>query len=141
MSLLFTDSAFIQNLSNFIVQIALGKEPCLHTVNLSTVIDFSGEKVALRDLVRLIFAELGIDIEFSGKDQHEKSVIIDVDEDRIIELNLNQDVLRFGQTVVRADANELTSAVIEKETKHNSAQQRYSVNELIKEAVNISLGL
>jgi len=57
----------------------------------------------VREFVRLCFAEIGIEIEFSGKDKHEKGVIIDIDDERAAELGLNTDALRFGQTVVRVD--------------------------------------
>ncbi len=51
----------------------------------------------------MAFAELGVEIEFSGKDEHEKGVVIDIDEQKIEELGLNLDALRFGQTVVKVD--------------------------------------
>jgi len=51
----------------------------------------------------LAFAELGIEIIFSGKDVNEKGVIIDVDQQKVNELGLNDDVLKQGQTIVRVD--------------------------------------
>jgi GDPmannose 4,6-dehydratase len=63
----------------------------------------TGVTTTVREFVRLCFAELGIDIEFSGKDKNEKGVIIDIDEDKAAALGLNTDALRFGQTVVRVD--------------------------------------
>jgi len=52
----------------------------------------------------MAFAELGIEVEFSGKDENERGVIIDVDEEKAAELGLNRDALKFGQTVVKVDA-------------------------------------
>jgi GDPmannose 4,6-dehydratase len=49
------------------------------------------------------FAELGIEIEFAGKDQNEKGVIIAIDENKANELGLNADSLKLGTTVVRVD--------------------------------------
>jgi GDPmannose 4,6-dehydratase len=46
---------------------------------------------------------LGIEVEFSGKDESERGVIIDVDEERAAELGLNREALKFGQTVVKVD--------------------------------------
>ena len=80
-------------------KVATGQQECIYTGDLSEI--YPGTNVTMRDFVRLCFAELGIDIEFSGKDKHEKGVIIDIDEDKIAELGLNSDSLRFGQTVVR----------------------------------------
>ncbi|AMR30473.1 GDP-mannose 4,6-dehydratase [Mucilaginibacter sp. PAMC 26640] len=63
----------------------------------------TGVTTPVREFVRMAFGDLGIDIEFSGKGANEKGVIIDMDEERIAELGLNADVLRFGQTVVKVD--------------------------------------
>ena len=83
----------------YTAKVATGQQDCLYISNLDEI--YPGTGVTLREFVRLCFAELGIDIEFSGKDRHEKGVIIDIDEDKIGGLGLNTDSLRFGQTVVR----------------------------------------
>ena len=109
-------------------KIALGLQNCLYVGNLSAKRDWghakdyieamwlmlqqdkaedfviaTGVTTTVRDFIRLSFAELGIEIEFSGRDEYEKGVIIDIDQDRIAELGLNADALRFGQTVVKVD--------------------------------------
>jgi hypothetical protein len=56
-----------------------------------------------RDHLRQAFFDQGIEIEFSGKGAYEKGVVIDMDTDRMQELGLDSDVLRFGQTVVRVE--------------------------------------
>jgi GDPmannose 4,6-dehydratase len=63
----------------------------------------TGVTTTVREFVKMAFGELGIEVEFSGKDQYEKGVIIDIDEEKIKELGLNADALRFGQTVVKVD--------------------------------------
>jgi GDPmannose 4,6-dehydratase len=63
----------------------------------------TGVTTTVREFVKLAFLDLGIEVEFSGKGQSEKGVIIDIDEQRIAELGLNTDALRFGQTVVKVD--------------------------------------
>lgn len=63
----------------------------------------TGVTTTVRDFIRMSFAELGVEIEFSGKDEHEKGVIIDIDQQKADELGLNADVLKFGQTVVKVD--------------------------------------
>src|SRR6202012_4959339 len=52
----------------------------------------TGVTTAVRDFIRMSFAELGVEIEFSGKD-----------EERMDELGLKPDTLKFGQTVVKVD--------------------------------------
>ena len=109
-------------------KIALGLQNCLYLGNLSAQRDWghakdyieamwlilqqeraedfviaTGVTTTVRDFVRMSFAELGIEIEFSGKDEHEKGVIIDIDEEVIKTLGLNSELLKPGQTVVRVD--------------------------------------
>jgi GDPmannose 4,6-dehydratase len=109
-------------------KIALGLQNCLYVGNLSaqrdwghakdyieamwlmlqqeTAEDFviaTGVTTTVRDFIRMAFAELGIEVEFSGKDENERGVIIDIDEERATALELNLDALRFGQTVVKVD--------------------------------------
>ncbi len=109
-------------------KIALGLQNCLYVGNLSARRDWghakdyieamwlmlqqdkaedfviaTGVTTPVRDFIKMAFAELGVEIEFSGKDEHEKGVIIDVDDQKIEEFGLNKDALRFGQTVVKVD--------------------------------------
>jgi len=109
-------------------KIALGLQKCLYLGNLSAQRDWghakdyveamwlilqqekaedfviaTGVTTTVRDFVRMGFFELGIEIEFSGKDEYEKGVIIDVDQEKIEELGLNDLNLKLGTTVVRVD--------------------------------------
>ncbi len=63
----------------------------------------TGVTTTVREFVRMAFAELGIEIEFSGKGEQEKGVIIDIDEERLLQLNIDQSLIKFGQTVVKVD--------------------------------------
>jgi len=63
----------------------------------------TGVTTTVRDFVRMSFAELGIEIEFSGKNEQEKGVIIDIDEHRLAELEIDPTNIKFGQTVVKVD--------------------------------------
>ncbi|MFI5162389.1 MAG: GDP-mannose 4,6-dehydratase [Sphingobacteriales bacterium] len=110
-------------------KIVLGLQSCLYVGNLSAQRDWghakdyieamwlmlqqdkaedfviaTGATTTVRDFIKMAFAELGVEIEFSGKDEFEKGVIIDIDETRVEELGLNLDALRFGQTVVKVDS-------------------------------------
>lgn len=109
-------------------KIALGLQGCLYLGNLSAQRDWghakdyieamwlilqqekaedfviaTGITTTVRDFVRMSFAELGIEVEFSGKDENEKGVIIDIDEEKVKALGLNSENLKFGQTVVKVD--------------------------------------
>jgi GDPmannose 4,6-dehydratase len=63
----------------------------------------TGVTTTVREFVKMAFSELGIEVEFSGKNENERGVIIDIDQQRIEELGLNADSLKFGQTVVKVD--------------------------------------
>ena len=117
-----------RKITRAVAKIALGLQNCLFLGNLSAQRDWghakdyiaamwlmlqqdvpedfviaTGVTTTVRDFIKMAFAELGIEVEFSGKDENEKGVIIDIDEERIHELGLNADMLRFGQTVVKVD--------------------------------------
>jgi GDPmannose 4,6-dehydratase len=110
-------------------KIALGLQSCLYVGNLSARRDWghakdyieamwlmlqqdtaedyviaTGVTTTVRDFIKMAFAELGVELEFSGKDDNERGVIIDVDKDKAAELGLNADLLKLGQTVVKVDA-------------------------------------
>lgn len=109
-------------------KIALGLQNCLYMGNLSAQRDWghakdyaeamwlmlqqdkpedfviaTGVTTTVRDFIKMAFAELGIEVEFSGKDENERGVIIDIDHHMVNELGLNEEALRFGQTVVKID--------------------------------------
>jgi GDPmannose 4,6-dehydratase len=109
-------------------KIALGLQKCLYLGNLSAQRDWghakdyieamwlilqqdkpedfviaTGITTTVRDFVRMSFAELGIDVEFSGKDEHEKGVIISLDEAVLAQHGLRSDKLFLGSTIVQVD--------------------------------------
>ncbi len=109
-------------------KIALGLQSCLYVGNLSAQRDWghakdyveamwlmlqqdiaedfviaTGVTTTVREFIKMAFAELGIEIEFSGKDENERGVIIDIDQEKVEELGLNADALKFGQTIIKVD--------------------------------------
>lgn len=109
-------------------KIALGLQSCLYLGNLSAQRDWghakdyieamwlilqqeqpedyviaTGITTTVRDFVKMSFAELGIEVEFSGKDEHERGVIIDVDQEMVAKLGLNDTYLKPGTIVVQVD--------------------------------------
>lgn len=110
-------------------KIALGLQDCLYVGNLSAQRDWghakdyieamwlmlqqekaedfviaTGVTTTVRDFIKMAFNELGIEVEFSGKDEYERGVIIDIDQEKARDFGLNLDALKFGQTVVKVDA-------------------------------------
>ena len=65
----------------------------------------TGVTTTVRDFVRYSFAEIGVEIEFSGKEQQEKGVIIDIDDEKLRAAGITVDQMRLGQTVVKVDPN------------------------------------
>lgn len=63
----------------------------------------TGITTTVRDFVRMSFDEIGVEVEFSGKDEREKGVIIDRDDDRLRALGLSPENIKLGQTVVKVD--------------------------------------
>jgi GDPmannose 4,6-dehydratase len=110
-------------------KIAMGLQSCLYVGNLSAQRDWghakdyieamwlmlqqdkpedfviaTGVTTTVREFIKMAFSELGIEIEFSGKDESERGVIIDVDEEKAAALGLNREALKFGQTIVKVDS-------------------------------------
>jgi GDPmannose 4,6-dehydratase len=110
-------------------KIVLGLQNCLYVGNLSARRDWghakdyieamwlmlqqdtaedyviaTGVTTTVRDFIKMAFAEVGVELEFSGKDENERGVVIDVDKEKAIALGLDPDHLKLGQTVVKVDA-------------------------------------
>jgi GDPmannose 4,6-dehydratase len=146
-------------------KIALGLQDCIYLGNLSAQRDWghakdyieamwlmlqqdkpedyviaTGITTTVREFVRLCFAEIGIEIEFSGKEAYEKGVVIDIDEDRLNELGIKTDILRFGQTVVRVDKKYFRPTEVDlligdpaKANKQLGWQPKYDLEALVKD--------
>lgn len=109
-------------------KIALGLQNCLYLGNLSAQRDWghakdyieamwlilqqekpedfviaTGVTTTVRDFVKMSFAELGIDIEFSGKGENERGVIVGIDVELVKSLGLDENKLFLGTTVVKVD--------------------------------------
>ena len=154
-------------------KIALGLQKCLYLGNLSAQRDWghakdyieamylilqqdkpedyviaTGITTPVRDFVKMTFAELGIEVEFSGKDEHEKGVIIGVDENLIAELGLNTTQLKQGQTVVKVDPRYFRPTEVDlllgDPTKANTKlgwKPKYDLAALVKDMIHSDLAL
>ncbi|TKC05252.1 GDP-mannose 4,6-dehydratase [Pedobacter frigoris] len=154
-------------------KIALGLQSCLYLGNLSAQRDWghakdyieamwlilqqekaedyviaTGVTTTVRDFVRMSFAELGIDIEFSGKDQYERGVIIDVDQDMVAKFGLNDEYLKPGTVVVQVDEKYFRPTEVDlllgDPTKANTKlgwKPKYDLAALVKDMVQSDLHL
>jgi GDPmannose 4,6-dehydratase len=154
-------------------KIALGLQSCLYLGNLSAQRDWghakdyieamwlilqqekaedfviaTGITTTVRDFVRMAFAELGIEVEFSGKDEHERGVIIDVDQEAVQRLGLNPENLKMGQEIVRVDAKYFRPTEVDlllgDPTKSKTKlgwEPKYDLPALVKEMVASDLEL
>lgn len=129
----------IHTITQSIAKILLGVQDKLiinYHLDTPAGLAYAAEKITVRELVRLAFLETGVEVEFSGKGVYEKGVIIDLDADRMESLGLNPDKLRFGQTVVKVDAQQATS--IETLTgicTEQEVNQNQSIEQLIAETI------
>lgn len=108
----------------------------------------TGVTTTVRDFIRMSFAELGIEVEFSGKGEAEKGVVIDVNKERFAELGLNPDSIKFGQTVVLVDPQYYRPTEVElligDPTKSNTKlgwKPKYDLPALVKDMVISDLHL
>ncbi len=154
-------------------KIAMGLQNCLYLGNLSSQRDWghakdyveamwlilqqdtpedfviaTGVTTTVREFIRMAFAELGIEVEFSGKNEHEKGVIIDVDETIAQTLGLNLDALKPGQTVVKVDPKYYRPTEVEllvgDPTKSNTKLgwiPKYDLPGLVKDMIQSDLHL
>ena len=154
-------------------KIALGLQKCLYLGNLSAQRDWghakdyveamwlilqqekpedyviaTGITTPVREFVRMSFAELGIEVEFSGKDEEEKGVIIDIDQEKAKELGLDTDSLKQGQTVVKVDPRYFRPTEVElllgdptKSKEKLGWKLKYDLKGLVKDMIDSDLHL
>jgi len=154
-------------------KIALGLQKCLYLGNLSAQRDWghakdyveamwlilqqdkaedyviaTGITTTVRDFVKMSFAELGIEVEFSGRDQYEKGVIIDVDYELAESLGINTSQLHFGSTVVRVDEKYFRPTEVDlllgdptKSKTQLNWKPKYDLPALVKDMVQADLQL
>ena len=154
-------------------KISLGLQSCLYLGNLSAQRDWghakdyveamwlilqqekpedyviaTGITTPVRDFVRMAFAELGIEIEFSGKEENEKGVIIGFDDSLCQQLGINPESFKLGQTIVKVDTKYFRPTEVDlllgDPTKANTKLgwvPKYDLPALVKEMVLSDLQL
>ncbi len=108
----------------------------------------TGVTTTVRDFVRMAFAELGIEVEFSGKDAQEKGVIIDRDEAVLERLGIPVENIKLGQTVVKVDAQYFRPTEVDlligdpsKAKSQLGWQPKFTLPMLVKDMVSSDLQL
>lgn len=108
----------------------------------------TGITTTVREFVRMAFAELGVEVEFSGKAEAEKGVIIDRNDEKLKALGLDPEKIKLGQTVVKVDARYYrpteVDLLIGDPTKANQKlgwKPKYSLDMLVNEMVLSDLKL
>ncbi|GGG83677.1 GDP-mannose 4,6-dehydratase [Parapedobacter pyrenivorans] len=106
----------------------------------------TGITTTVRDFVRMSFAELGIAVEFSGKGELEKGVVIDADEARLTELGIPAANIKYGQTVVKVDPAYFRPTEVDlligdatKAQQKLGWQPKYDLNALVQDMVHSDL--
>jgi len=154
-------------------KIALGLQGCMYLGNLSSQRDWghakdyveamwlilqqekpedfviaTGITTTVRDFVKMSFAELGIEVEFSGREEQEKGVIVHVDETIATQLGLNLEFLKPGQTVVKVDPKYYRPTEVDlllgDPTKSNTQlgwKPRFDLQGLVKDMIQSDLHL
>ncbi len=108
----------------------------------------TGITTTVREFVRMAFTELGVEVEFSGKAEAEKGVIIDRNDEKLKALGLDPEKIKLGQTVVKVDARYYrpteVDLLIGDPTKANQKlgwKPKYSLEMLVNEMVLSDLKL
>jgi GDPmannose 4,6-dehydratase len=149
-------------------KIAFGMQKCLYLGNLSAQRDWghakdyveamwlilqqekpedfviaTGVTTTVRDFVKMSFAELGIHVKFSGKDENEKGVIVDIDEAKAKSLKLKVEDLKLGTTIIKVDPKYFRPTEVEellgdasKAKKKLNWKPKISFKQLVKEMVD-----
>ena len=63
----------------------------------------TGETTAVKEFVRMTFAELGVYLKFIGEGVDEKGIIEDIDHKRLLELEITETKLQIGMELVAVD--------------------------------------
>ncbi|HYH57115.1 MAG TPA: GDP-mannose 4,6-dehydratase, partial [Anseongella sp.] len=108
----------------------------------------TGITTTVRDLARMAFGELGIELEFSGKGPQERGVLIDFDTEKAVSLGLDPGLLKPGQTIIRVDDRyyrptevDLLVGDASKARAQLGWEPRYKLEEMVGEMVRSDLHL
>ena len=108
----------------------------------------TGETTTVRSFVQKSFAELGVEVEFSGNGENEKGVIIDLDQKRLASLQIPATHLHPGQTLVRVDPRYFRPTEVDlligdpsKANKQLGWSPKFQLDDLVQDMVQSDLKL
>ncbi|MFD2863134.1 GDP-mannose 4,6-dehydratase [Mucilaginibacter antarcticus] len=106
----------------------------------------TGVTTTVRDFIKMAFDEVGIEVEFSGKDENEKGVVININKEKAATLGLDPDTVKLGQTVVKVDSKYFRPTEVElligDPTKANTQlgwKPKYDLPALVKDMMESDL--
>jgi GDPmannose 4,6-dehydratase len=106
----------------------------------------TGVTTTVRDFIKMAFDEVGIEVEFSGKEENERGVIIDINKDKFAALGLDLESVKLGQTVVKVDSKYFRPTEVElligDPTKANTKlgwKPKYDLPALVKDMMESDL--
>src|SRR5690625_1537758 len=106
----------------------------------------TGRTTSVRNFVKNSFKDVGIEIEFEGKNKNEKGRVAQIDETKMLELNLNPKFLKVGQVLIEVDPRYFRPTEVEqlvgdatKAKEKLNWTPKYKLEELIKEMVEEDL--
>ena len=160
-----------RKITRAVSKIALGLQDCLYLGNLSAKRDWghakdyieamwlmlqqetaedyviaTGVTTTVREFVKRSFEEVGIEVEFAGKEENERGVIIGYDEEKVLALGLDPTVIKMGQTVVKVDTRYFRPTEVElligdatKANKQLGWKPKYDLAGLIEDMMQADL--
>lgn len=106
----------------------------------------TGRTTSVRNFVKNSFKEVGIEIEFEGEKEDEKGRVVKIDEVRMLELNLDPELLKVGQILIEVDPRYFRPTEVEqlvgdatKAKEKLNWTPKYKLEELVKEMVEEDL--
>ena len=110
--------------------------------------ELKDSQISIRDIFRLVFDVFGAEIEFCGKGEHERGVIVDYEDDILSLSNINTSKIRLGNTIVKLNEvnYNIISSISKFELKRDICTSMSNINQveikrLIKSKICNSLNL
>jgi GDPmannose 4,6-dehydratase len=100
----------------------------------------TGKNYSIREFIDMTFREMGVIIEFRGKDQKEKGVVDSLDTAKLEQVGIENPHIKVGDTLIEVDPDYFRPTEVDeligdasKAKKILNWEPRYSINELVKE--------
>jgi GDPmannose 4,6-dehydratase len=108
----------------------------------------TGVTTSIRDFVKMVFSELGIELTFSGKDSEELGVISHIENEVLKKNGINNCTLKVGDEIIAVDKRYYRPTEVDlligdpnKAQKELNWKPKYSLKELVEDMVHSDLKL